>query len=81
MVVVRGRGRVITDAVLLRKWEAKGAKEEKGLMGVKETVRKRRRVRVGMVKRRGFQYRSENNLDMKGGLVIFCGDWTSMFCR
>lgn len=78
---MRGRGRVITDAVLLRKWEAKGAKEEKGLMGVKETVRKRRRVRVGMVKRRGFQYRSENNLDMKGGLVIFCGDWTSMFCR
>jgi hypothetical protein len=70
-VVVVVRGRMITDAVLLRKSGAKGAKEEKGLMGVKETVRKRRRVRVGMVKRRGFQYRSENHLDMKGGLVIF----------
>jgi hypothetical protein len=66
--------RVFTDAVLLRKWEARGAKEEKWLMGVKETVRKMRRVRGGMVKRRGFQYRSENHLDMKGGLVIFCGD-------
>jgi hypothetical protein len=73
-VVVAAGERVFTDAVLLRKWEAKGAKEEKGLMGVKETVRKRRRVRGGMVKRRGFQYRSENHLDMKGGLVIFCGD-------
>lgn len=73
MVVAAGE-RVFTYAVLLRKWEAKGAKEEKGLMGVKETVRKRRRVRGGMVKRRGFQYRSENHLDMKGGLVIFCGD-------
>jgi hypothetical protein len=49
--------RVFTDAVLLRKWEARGAKEEKWLMGVKETVRKMRRVRGGMVKRRGFQYR------------------------
>ena len=73
MVVAAGE-RVFTDAVLLRKWEAKGAQEEIGLMGVKETVRKRRRVRGGMVKRRGFQYRSENHLDMKGGLVIFYGD-------
>jgi hypothetical protein len=73
-VAAAARERVFTDAVLLRKWEARGAKEEKGLMGVKETVRKRRRVRGGMVKRRGFQYRSENHLDMKGGLVIFCGD-------
>jgi hypothetical protein len=73
-VAAAARERVFTDAVLLRKWEARGAKEEKRLMGVKETVRKRRRVRRGMVKRRGFQYRSENHLDMKGGLVIFYGD-------
>jgi hypothetical protein len=73
-VAAAARERVFTDAVLLRKWEARGAKEEKGLMGVKETVRKRRRVRGGTVKRRGFQYRSENHLDMKGGLVIFCED-------
>jgi hypothetical protein len=73
-VVVAAGERVFTNAVLLRKWEARGAKEEKWLMSVKETVRKRRRVRGGMVKMRGFQYRSENHLDMKGGLVIFCGD-------
>jgi len=66
--------RVFMNAVLLRKWEMRGAKEEKGLMGVKEMMRKRRRVRGGMVKRRGFQYRSENHLDMKGGLVISCRD-------
>ncbi|KAB5568054.1 hypothetical protein DKX38_001847 [Salix brachista] len=74
VVVAAAEGRVIRDAVLLRKWEARGGKEEKGLMGVKETVRKRRRVRGGMVKWRGFQYRLENHLDMKGVLVIFCGD-------
>jgi hypothetical protein len=73
-VVAAAGERVFTNVVLLRKWEVRGAKEEKGLMGVKEMMRKRRRVRGGMVKRRGFQYISENHLDMKGGLVISCRD-------
>ena len=70
----RQRGEGVHGCGFIEEVGSKGAKEEKGLMGVKETVRKMRRVRGGMVKRRGFQYRSENHLDMKGGLVIFCGD-------
>jgi hypothetical protein len=54
---------------------------EKGLMGVKEIEKKRRRERGGMIKRRGFQSRSENHLEIMGGKVILLGDWFSMLCR
>jgi hypothetical protein len=48
----------VIRVVLLKKREARGERVEKGLMGVKEIEKKRRRERGGMIKRRGFQSRS-----------------------
>jgi len=71
----------VIRVVLLKKREASGERVEKGLMGVKEIEKKRRRERGGMIKRRGFQSRSENHLEIMGGKVILLGDWFSMLCR